>query len=107
VNALVFDAAGFIVDDLDKDRDLFAAEEHLHRALAANCEARAKEAAFIRNASALLQAAATGVSSSSGDGFGGHVTPFSKAGWNMTNLDDHEASTLGHESYHAHAATSG
>ena len=55
VNALVFDAAGFIVNDLDKDRDLFAAEEHLHRALVANCEARAKEAAFIRNASALLQ----------------------------------------------------
>ena len=55
VNALVFDATGFIVNDLDKDRDLFAAEEHLHRALVANCEARAKEAAFIRNASALLQ----------------------------------------------------
>ena len=25
----------------------------------------------------------------------------------MTNLDDHEASTLGHESYHAHACDFG
>ena len=59
VNALVFDATGFIVNDLDKDRDLFAAEEHLHRALAANCEARAKEAAFIRNALAQRESAAS------------------------------------------------